>query len=67
MILNEIDHCHHKMCVDAYDFNFPRGTQDDLISLRKEEMTKKKQILGLGPDDFFPLMPIKETEEKESK
>lgn len=65
LLQHEIDHCHHKMCIKAYDSTSPRGTQEDLVSLRHEEMIKKKQILGLGPDDFFPLMLIRDTEKNE--
>lgn len=65
LLQHEIDHCHHKMCVHSYDSNFPQGAQDELMLLRKEEMAKKKQGIGLGPDDFFPLMAIEESDNLE--
>ncbi|MBN9412412.1 MAG: peptide deformylase [Candidatus Paracaedimonas acanthamoebae] len=64
LLQHEIDHCHNKMCVHSYDSNFPQGTQVDLTLLRMEEMTKKKQALGLSADDFFPLMPLAENNSK---
>jgi len=60
LLQHEIDHCHHKMCVHSYDSSFLQGTQDELILLRKEEMVQKKQAIGLGQDDFFPLMAVEE-------
>lgn len=59
LLQHEIDHCHHKMCIHRYDADSPRGSQDDLLPKRKEELREKKEKLGLGSEDPFPFLKIK--------
>jgi peptide deformylase len=59
LLQHEIDHCNHKMCIHNYDGDSPHGSQADLMHKRKEEVRQKKEKLGLGPDDPFPLLEIK--------
>ncbi len=55
LLQHEIDHCHNTMCIDRYDENYPHGAQDELLPTRKAELAKRKQELGLKPEDNFPL------------
>ncbi len=61
LLQHEIDHCHHKMCVSRYEESAPRGSQEALLPQRKEELRLRKESLGLGADDPFPFLVVKET------
>jgi peptide deformylase len=56
LLQHEIDHCNNKMCVHRYDQDSPKGSQADIMPVRQQEMRQKKEQLGLGADDLFPMM-----------
>jgi len=56
LLQHETDHCHGKLCFQNSAPESPKGSPEALKAVAEEEIRKKKQKMGLRPDDNFPLL-----------